>query len=171
MKVLLWCKGSVSAGCPLVHRSALAEKNNVANNDKKGGIFEAMRAMRSIVKSVIKPLLLFTLVPIVPNVLSAQSADTGAIFGTIQDKSGAVLPDTKVVITNDKTGVSKTFNTNGSGFYSVEAIPSGDYTAVIQRNGFETVGVQNIHLDPGQRREVSSELSVGNVKGGLKGDQ
>jgi len=139
--------------------TAPGEKSTMPKQ-QKGGIFEAMR---SIVKSIITTLLLLTLAPPLTHLLTAQSADTGAIFGTIQDKSGAVLPDTKVVITNDKTGVSKTLNTNSSGFYSVEAIPSGDYTAVIQRNGFETVKVQNIHLDPGQRREVSSALNVGNV--------
>ncbi len=119
--------------------------------------------MRLDVKSVITILLLFTFVPILTPVLSAQSADTGSIFGTIQDKSGAVLPDTRISITNTNTGIAKTMNTNGSGFYSIEAIPSGDYLVVVEKNGFEAVKVQNIHLNPGQRREVSPQLRVGTV--------
>jgi hypothetical protein len=93
----------------------------------------------------------------------AQSADTGTIFGTIQDKSGAALPGAKVTITNINTNVGKTLTTNSSGFYSVEAIPSGDYTIAVEKDGFETVQVQNTHLDPGQRREVSPRLPVGSV--------
>lgn len=119
--------------------------------------------MRSNVKSGTTLLFLFTLLVILPCMLPAQSADTGAIFGTIHDKSGAALPDARVTITNINTGVSKTLLTNSSGFYSVEAIPSGDYIVVVQRSGFEAVKVQNIHLDPGQRREVSPQLGVGNV--------
>lgn len=55
-----------------------------------------------------------------------QSADAGAIFGSITDKSGAVIPGTSVRITNAATGSVRDLKTNGSGFYSVEALPSGD---------------------------------------------
>lgn len=119
--------------------------------------------MRSIVKSAIFYLLLLPLILSLAPGLLAQSADTGTIFGTIQDKSGALLPDTRVSITNVNTAVSKTLITNSSGFYSDEAIPSGDYTVVAEKDGFEAVKVQNVHLNPGQRREVSPRLDVGSV--------
>ena len=59
----------------------------------------------------------------------AQSADTGAIFGTFSDKTGAVLPNAKVVLTDQRTGVTSTHTTNNSGFYDFEALPSSDYSA------------------------------------------
>jgi hypothetical protein len=119
--------------------------------------------MKSISKSVIPYLLLLPLILSLTTGLLAQSADTGAISGTVQDKGGAILPAAKVTITNVGTNVSKTLTTNGSGFYSVEAIPSGDYTVMVEKSGFESVKVRNIHLDPGQRRDVSSSLGVGSV--------
>jgi hypothetical protein len=93
----------------------------------------------------------------------AQSADTGAIFGTISDQAGASLPDAAVTISNDGTAVSKALKTNKAGFFSVEAVESGDYTVTIQQNGFESLRVQHIHLDPGQRREVSAQLRIGGL--------
>src|ERR1035441_1807634 len=53
----------------------------------------------------------------------AQSADAGALFGTITESSGAVLPDTSVTITNLATKRTEVEKTNGSGFYSREAPP------------------------------------------------
>lgn len=66
-----------------------------------------------------------------------------------------------ITITNRATGSAKVTATNNSGFYSIEALPSGDYTVTIVHQGFETTDVNNIHIDPGQRREVSSTLAVG----------
>jgi hypothetical protein len=119
--------------------------------------------MRSIVKLIATAVLLIACMSGTSVLLIAQSADTGTIFGTIQDKSGAVLPDATVVITNVNTAKNKTLTTNGSGFYSAEAIPSGDYAVSVKKDGFEAVTVQGIHLDPGQRKEISSKLQVGSV--------
>ena len=90
-----------------------------------------------------------------------QSADTGAIFGTITDPSGAVLPDTTVTITDKKTAGKREIKTNSSGFFSVESLQNGDYAISVDHAGFNTVNVENIHLEPGQRREISSKLAVG----------
>jgi hypothetical protein len=91
----------------------------------------------------------------------AQSADTGAVFGTITESSGAVLPGTSVTITNLATRRVEVEKTNASGFYSREAIPSGDYSISIAHEGFSTVQIGQLHIDPGQRREVSPVLAVG----------
>jgi hypothetical protein len=81
----------------------------------------------------------------------AQSADTGALSGTVKDHSGAVLSAARISVINNNTGVTRALTTNNPGFYSAEALPSGDYTILIQRAGFETGKIENIHLDPGQR--------------------
>jgi hypothetical protein len=93
--------------------------------------------------------------------LWSQSADTGAIFGTISDKTKAVLPDAQVILTDQRTGISRIRTTNGSGFYDIEALPSSDYSVAVRKDGFETETIQNIHLDPGQRRDASVQLAVG----------
>ena len=92
-----------------------------------------------------------------------QSADTGAIFGTVTDTSGAALADARVTISNEKTGVQKTLTTNGTGFFSVEALQSSDYSLTLARDGFTSVTTDHIHLDPGQRRQIGSQLKLGAV--------
>ena len=91
----------------------------------------------------------------------AQSADSGALFGSVTDKSGAVVPSASVAVTNIATGNTKSASTNPSGFYSAESLQSGDYKITVTKQGFATTEVNNIHIDPGQRREVSLGLTVG----------
>jgi type V secretory pathway adhesin AidA len=46
----------------------------------------------------------------------AQGGATGAIFGTVQDASGAVVAGAQVVIVNQDTGVTeRTLSTDGAG--------------------------------------------------------
>jgi Carboxypeptidase regulatory-like domain len=112
-----------------------------------------------ILRLSLLPIVIIFLAP----VAFAQSADTGAIFGTFSDKTGAFLPSAKVVLTDQRTGVTSTHTTNNSGFYDIEALPSSDYSVSVQKDGFESTSIQNIHLDPGQRREVSAKLQVGST--------
>src|ERR1017187_1676365 len=125
-----------------------------------GGVFEAMKTN---VKSLTLHLMLIPLLLSLAPMLFAQSADTGAIFGTASDTMGAVLPGTKVILTNERTGGVKTIATNDSGFYDIEALPSSDYSISIQKEGFKTSTTQHILVNPGQRREVSAQLEVGST--------
>jgi hypothetical protein len=52
---------------------------------------------------------------------------------------------------------------NGAGFYIQSAIPPGDYSIATQAPGFKSEVITNIHLDPGQRRDIDIKLSVGTV--------
>jgi hypothetical protein len=119
--------------------------------------------MRPNIRSMILQLLLIPLLLCLTPVLFAQSADTGAIFGTVIDKMGAVLPDAKVSLTNERTGAIKTISTNSAGFYDFEALTSSDYSISITRDGFKTSTTQHILVNPGQRREVASQLEVGSI--------
>ena len=119
--------------------------------------------MKTNVKSLTLHLMLIPLLLSLAPMLFAQSADTGAIFGTASDTMGAVLPGTKVILTNERTGGVKSIATNDSGFYDIEALPSSDYSISIQKEGFKTSTTQHILVNPGQRREVSAQLEVGST--------
>jgi hypothetical protein len=112
---------------------------------------------------MILQLLLIPLFLCLTPVLFAQSADTGAIFGTVIDRMGAVLPEAKVSLTNQRTGSVKTITSNSSGFYDFEALGSSDYSISITRDGFKTSTTKDILINPGQRREVASKLEVGSI--------
>lgn len=95
-------------------------------------------------------------------VLHAQSG-TATISGTVSDKQGAVLANTKIVVTNIQTGVSTHSATNGNGAYSVGSLPIGTYQVEAERDGFKTSVGGPIVLTVGQEATVNLELAVGQV--------
>src|SRR5262245_18623514 len=57
--------------------------------------------------------------------VSAQTAATGALTGTVTDPTGAVVPNASVKVTNEVTGETRTVTTQSSGVYTVPLLPPG----------------------------------------------
>ena len=95
---------------------------------------------------------------------SAQNTTAGAIAGTVTDATGALVPGAKVTVTNLGTGNAKVATTTDQGFYTVESLPNGDYSVAVSKDGFQQATVNNIHLDPGQRRGQDVHLIVGSTE-------
>ena len=74
-------------------------------------------------EALLQPLLViaFLLALMPPAGLLAQERAT--IVGTVTDSTGAVVPNVKVTVTNDATGVTRILVTNSSGNYSCAAAP------------------------------------------------
>lgn len=89
--------------------------------------------------------------------------DTGSIVGVVQDKSGAVVPDAKVTVTNTRTGIVYEAQTNGAGEYEVPGLPAGLYKVVAEHPGFKTRVVDGIVLYATDRRAIDTTLDIGQV--------
>ncbi|PYU14146.1 MAG: hypothetical protein DMG37_08275 [Acidobacteria bacterium] len=85
----------------------------------------------------------------------------GAITGTVQDSSGAVVPDLPLTITNVETGVKWTATTSSAGYYRV-AVPPGTYRLDAQKQGFKTEVVDKILVPVAQVVTVDVTLQLGN---------
>ena len=85
----------------------------------------------------------------------------GAITGTIQDASGAAVPDLPLTITNVETGVKWTATTSSAGYYRV-AVPPGTYRLEAQKQGFKTQVADQILVPVAQVVTVDLTLRVGN---------
>jgi hypothetical protein len=93
--------------------------------------------------------------------VTAQTAATGTISGTITDASGAIVPGASVIITNTDTGATRTLTTNSSGEYTSTFLQPGHYEAVVTGQGFGKVNRQNLVLTVGQVLTVDISLSAG----------
>ena len=85
----------------------------------------------------------------------------GVITGTVQDASGAVVPDLPLTITNVETGVKWTATTSSAGYYRV-AVPPGTYRLEAQKQGFKTEIADKILVPVAQVVTVDLSLQVGN---------
>ena len=73
--------------------------------------------------------------------LSSASAQTvtGTLSGTVNDATGAVIPNVPVAARNSETGLLRTVNTNGEGNYSMPFLPLGSYEVTVEATGFQKV--------------------------------
>jgi hypothetical protein len=88
-------------------------------------------------------------------------ADQGRIVGTVTDSTGAVLPNATIVITNEKTGESRTVQSNDEGVYIVPALRASIYTIKISAASFSTNESKSVQLAVGQELNFDSSLQVG----------
>ncbi len=66
-----------------------------------------------------------------------QGGATGAITGTVEDPSGAVLAGADVRILNQDTGaLSRTLKTDANGSFTATLLPVGSYTVSVTSSGF-----------------------------------
>ena len=83
----------------------------------------------------------------------AQSTDA-TISGVVVDPAGKVIPDAKIEIANDDTGVHYSSETNGTGIYTVTILPPGEYRIQVSKIGFKTL------IKPGITLNVQSAVAI-----------
>ena len=86
---------------------------------------------------------------------------SGTITGTVTEKTGAVVPNADVLITETNTQESYPTKTNKDGLYTVPYLAPGDYTVSITAANFEKFTVNSAHLNPAQILELDAKLTVG----------
>ena len=90
-------------------------------------------------------------------------AQTATITGRVTDPTGAVIPGTKITVTNEATGVSRTVETNETGYYTVPLLPPGQYRIDVEQEGFKPVTRTGIVLEVDQRAEINFTLEIGAI--------
>lgn len=86
-----------------------------------------------------------------------------SLFGTVTDPSGAGVPKTEVVVQNTATGQSLRSVTSGEGYYSVPALPIGEYTVSAEAPGFKKLVRSGVRLQVDQRAQIDLTLEIGAV--------
>jgi hypothetical protein len=87
----------------------------------------------------------------------------GTISGIVSDKSGAVVANASVSMTNVATGVQSTATTNSQGLYSLPNLLPGDYQQTVKATGFETLIRNGIVLTVGSTVVSNIEMKVGSI--------
>src|SRR5271169_4329415 len=67
---------------------------------------------------------------------TALAQFSGGLQGTVQDSTGAELPDAVVNLTNVATNVTQSARTDASGVYRFASLAPGSYTVSVEMKGF-----------------------------------
>lgn len=87
--------------------------------------------------------------------------ETGGILGTVADPQGAVVGGARLEIRNVNTGAVFRTETNATGYYSVPALPVGEYDISVEAEGFRKVVRRGLVLRVNQVAEVNFVLELG----------
>jgi len=66
----------------------------------------------------------------------AEGNNSGGVRGTVTDPSGAVIPNAQVRLTNEVSGLDRSFTTDATGQFLFSDIPFNPYLITVSANGF-----------------------------------
>jgi Carboxypeptidase regulatory-like domain/TonB dependent receptor-like, beta-barrel len=92
--------------------------------------------------------------------LRAQSTTQGAIAGTVEDPSGAVIGNAAVTIRNDATNATIRVTADGSGFFNAPLVEPGTYTVTVTAAGFANYTANHVVVVVGQATSLMPHLSL-----------
>jgi hypothetical protein len=87
--------------------------------------------------------------------------DEGAIFGTVQDTSGAVVPGALVTLLNKDQGNTLQTKSGGNGEYSFSPVRIGHYSVSATAKGFSKTTQQNLTVAISDHLTVNIQLKPG----------
>jgi hypothetical protein len=95
---------------------------------------------------------------------SAQSV-YGSIFGTVSDKTGAVIPNATITVTDEAKGTVVTVQSNGAGDYSVAHLIPDVYDLKVVAKGFNPFLTKGIQVLADTAPRIDPTLDVGSDTG------
>src|SRR5579863_5825458 len=95
----------------------------------------------------------------------AQGGATGAIGGTVQDASGAVIANAKVRVKSEATGeVLREVTTDASGLFTATLLPVGNYTVEVNAAGFPDTRFPGVVVRITETTRMTAVVKVSTVK-------
>lgn len=89
--------------------------------------------------------------------------NTGRIEGTIQDSSGAVVPNAKVTATNQQTQAKSEAVASSNGNFVLTALQPALYTITVGVSGFRQTVIRDIDVESGATVSQIIKMQVGQV--------
>ena len=95
--------------------------------------------------------------------LAWSQSFTAAVRGVVTDPTGAAVPNAKIIITEAERNVQHPTTTDAQGRYQVSALPPGQYTMIVEANGFRRYAQSSFPLLVQQQATIDVQLQIGEV--------
>src|SRR4051794_19381615 len=92
--------------------------------------------------------------------MHGQTANTGAIAGSVSDPSGALVPRAAVVIESEEKGERRDLATDAEGNFSVPFLTPGNYDLTVRAAGFEPFILNGVQVQITEVRRVQIQLAL-----------
>jgi outer membrane receptor for ferrienterochelin and colicin len=101
---------------------------------------------------------------LVPSIPAQTQITSGRIQGTVADERGAVVPGATVEVKNLDTNFSRTMQTDEEGRFTALALPPGNYSVTVSKQGFATTVLERAALTVGQALSIPFSLKISSVE-------
>lgn len=95
--------------------------------------------------------------------LAVAQQTLGSITGLVTDATGSILPGTDITVVGDQTGLKRTQQSGGNGFYAFQNLPIGTYTLTFKRDGFKSQRFPGIVVQSDRTVTLPAQLATGEV--------
>ena len=94
----------------------------------------------------------------------AQSTTQGAIAGTVEDTTDALVPNATITIHNEGTDAEVHLSADASGYFKAPLVEPGSYTVTISASNFGTYVADHVQVQVGQLTTLAPKLAAGSAK-------
>src|ERR1700722_6446611 len=92
--------------------------------------------------------------------MHGQTANTGAIAGSVSDPSGALVAGAAVVVVSGATGEERTLMTDAQGSFSVPFLPPGNYDLTVRATRFEPFILNGVQVQITEVNRLKIHLAI-----------
>jgi hypothetical protein len=92
------------------------------------------------------------------SIASAQS--TATVSGTVTDQTGAVVPQARITLHGNGTGIDRVVSSDKDGNYTIPSVQPGDYSLEATAPGFSRYVIKSIVLEVDQASTINIPLAV-----------
>ena len=129
----------------------------IAHGAVKGGIVDSLvLSAKKVERLLVAAVVVFLL-----SLPAYAQSNLGSISGSITDKTGGVIVNATVTVTDTQRGISRTLTTDDAGEYNAPNLVPGLYSVRAESAGFTRIERQNIRLEVGKDVRVDLTLQPG----------
>src|ERR1700726_845606 len=96
--------------------------------------------------------------------MRGQTANTGAVAGTVIDPSGALVPRAAVVVNSQATQEERDLATDAQGDFSVPFLPPGNYDLTVRVTRFEPFILNGVQVQITEVNRLKIQLTISGAK-------
>jgi hypothetical protein len=96
--------------------------------------------------------------------MHGQTANTGAITGTVSDPSGALVAGAAVVIVSEATREERTLTTDAQGSFSIPFLMPGSYDLTVSAPRFKPLALQDVQVQITEVSRLKIQLTISSAK-------
>jgi hypothetical protein len=124
-------------------------------------LLKARTLVHARIAQTLWAIFLVTAALIISSPASAQYR--ASIQGTVTDTQGGVIPGAKLTLTNLQTNEAQERTSNEVGVYNFNALPPAAFKLVVEKDGFQSKVLDNLHIIPEQPNAIDVKLEIGQV--------